>query len=382
MIFLFWCSVFLVVYSYVLYPLILTIIASPQLISRRYIEADAYPSVDVIIAAYNEESCIEARINNVLQQDYQGELRVLVASDGSQDKTGDIIKSFSDERVIAYDFKENRGKISVLNDLVQHAKADILVFSDANTEFNHDAITILVESFTDNVGGVSGELILETEDGNQNLDGLYWRYEQFLKKCESSLGSLLGANGAIYAIRRSLYQTLPQDTIVDDFCIVMNVKKQGFDVLYNENAIAKEEVAPSLQDEFGRRVRIGIGNYKAFMSNLWALSPSQGLLSWCYWSHKVLRWFAPHLLLVIFISNLFLLTDYFYRVIFILQVAFYLTAWLGERKIRHNQPVNKLVAIIAFFVSMNTALWLGFIKFLKGHKNGGWKSTARQGKAD
>ncbi len=382
MIFIFWCSLFLLVYSYVLYPLILRIITSPQLVSRRYIAADAYPSVDIIIAAYNEESCIEARINNILQQDYQGKIRILVASDGSQDNTGNIINSFTDQRVIAFDFKENRGKISVLNDLVAQAEADILVFTDANTEFNHDAITILVESFTDNVGAVSGELILETEDGNQNLDGLYWRYEQFLKKCESSLGSLLGANGAIYAIRRHLYQTLPQDTIVDDFCIVMNVKKQGFDVLYNENAIATEEVAPSLQDEFGRRVRIGIGNYKAFVSNLWALSPSQGVLSWCYWSHKVLRWFAPHLMLLTFVTNLLLIDQPFYLLLFILQIVFYLSAWLGERKIRNNQPVNKLIAIITFFVSMNTALWLGFIKFLKGHKNGGWKRTARQGKSN
>ncbi len=380
MAFLFWLSLFLLVYSYLIYPLLLRVVSSPQLISRRYIDANAYPSVDIIIAAYNEESCIEARINNALQQDYSGKIRILVASDGSQDNTGNIISRFTDERVLAFDFKENRGKISVLNDLVQQAEADILVFTDANTEFNPDAITILVESFTDNVGAVSGELILETTDGNQNLDGLYWRYEQFLKKCESSLGSLLGANGAIYAIRRHLYQPLPQDTIVDDFCIVMNVKKQGFDILYNENAIAREEVAPSLKDEFGRRVRIGIGNYKAFMSNLWALSPAQGVLSWCYWSHKVLRWFAPHLMIIVFVSNLFLLTGSFYVLFFIAQIAFYLVAWFGERKINAGQPVNKLVAIIAFFVSMNTALWLGFIKFLKGHKNGGWKRTARQGK--
>lgn len=380
MAFLFWLSLFLLIYSYLIYPLLLRVVSSPQLVSRRYIDANAYPSVDIIIAAYNEESCIEARINNALQQDYLGKMRILVASDGSQDNTGNIISRFTDERVLAFDFKENRGKISVLNDLVQQAEADILVFTDANTEFNSDAITILVESFTDNVGAVSGELILETEDGNQNLDGLYWRYEQFLKKCESSLGSLLGANGAIYAIRCPLYQALPQDTIVDDFCIVMNVKKQGFDVLYNENAIAKEEVAPSLKDEFGRRVRIGIGNYKAFMSNLWALSPAQGILSWCYWSHKVLRWFAPHLMIIVFVSNLFLLTDNFYLLLFIAQIVFYFIAWFGQQKINAGQPVNKFVAIIAFFVSMNTALWLGFMKFLKGHKNGGWKRTARQGK--
>jgi cellulose synthase/poly-beta-1,6-N-acetylglucosamine synthase-like glycosyltransferase len=377
MLILFWVAFFLLVYSYLIYPLILRLLVTIKDI--KLTTPEQWPSVDIIIAAYNEESCIKERIENALGQDYQGKLQVLVASDGSQDNTGVIIESFTSEKVLASNFKINRGKISVLNDLVAKSSADILVFTDANTDFNIDAVTILVESFTDNVGAVSGELILETEDGNQNLDGLYWRYEQFLKKCESELGSLLGANGAIYALKRELYIPLSTDTIVDDFCIVMNVKKQGFDVLYNNTAIAKEEVAPSLGDEVGRRIRIGIGNYKAFFANLWALSPTKGLLSWCYWSHKVLRWFAPHFMLITFVSNAFLLNNVFYVYLFCLQIAFYAIACFGQKRINNNQKVNGIVAIISFFISMNAALGQGFIRFCKGHKNGGWKRTARTG---
>jgi cellulose synthase/poly-beta-1,6-N-acetylglucosamine synthase-like glycosyltransferase len=377
MITLFWLALFLIIYSYLLYPLLLKVFVTPKEIKMEM--PTDLPSVDVIIAAYNEESCIKERIENALAQDYPGKVQVLVASDGSEDNTGKIIESFSDPRVIAFNYEVNRGKISVLNDLIAKSKAKILVFTDANTDFNTDAISVLVSSFSNNIGAVSGELILETDDGNQNLDGFYWKYEQFLKKAESQLGSLLGANGAIYALYRDLYIPLSTDTIVDDFCIVMNVKKQGYDVVYNNKAIAKEEVAPSMQDEFGRRVRIGIGNYKAFFANLWALSPMLGIMSWCYWSHKVLRWFAPHLMLILFIANASLLGNDFFNLILALQIAFYGTGLIGLKRINQQKHVNKPVAIISFFVSMNIALAQGFLRFCKGHKSGGWKRTARQG---
>lgn len=380
MLIIFWVSLAVLVYSYFVFPLLLKLFVKPENIEHQ--DMETYPDVDIIIAAYNEEACIHERIKNALNQQYQGKLRVLVASDGSQDRTGEIITSFSDERVIAINFEENRGKISVLNDLVSKSTADFLVFTDANTDFKENAVNVLISSFSEKTGAVSGELILVTDDGNQNKDGLYWKYEQFLKRCESALGGILGANGAIYAIRRDLYEPLSKDTIVDDFCIAMNVKKQGYDVLYNDKAIASEEVAPSLKDEFGRRVRIGIGNYKAFNANLWALSPSNGWFSFCYWSHKVFRWFAPHLMLLAFISNLFLINETLYFLTFIGQIAFYYLGWSGQRKINQGIKVSGPIAIISFFFSMNLGLGLGFIRFLKGHQNGGWKRTARQGETE
>jgi cellulose synthase/poly-beta-1,6-N-acetylglucosamine synthase-like glycosyltransferase len=377
MLVVFWGALSLLVYSYFIYPLLLKLLVKPKEIKLQTL--NELPSVDIIIAAYNEEACIKARIENALVQNYKGKLNILVASDGSRDKTSEIITGFTDSRVKAFDFPENRGKISVLNDLISQSRADYLVLTDANTDFNTDAVDILIRSFTDKVGVVSGELVLETEEGNQNQDGLYWKYEQLLKKYESALGGLLGANGAIYAIKRELYIPLSKDTVVDDFCIVMNIKKQGYQVLYNELAIATEEIAPSLKEEYGRRVRIGIGNYKAFMVNLWALSPLQGWFSLCYWSHKVLRWFAPHLMLVVFLSNLLLITTPVYLLLFIGQVVFYTIGYYGQRKIDSGKKVHGLVAIITFFLSMNVALAQGFLKFLKGHKSGGWQRTARSG---
>ncbi len=374
---LFWVLLALLFYSYILYPIILKLVVSPKPVTLK--KLDEYPPVDIIIAAYNEESCIKARIENALAQDYPGKLQILVGSDGSQDATGEIIESFTDSRVQAYNFSVNRGKISVLNDLVAKSTAEILVFTDANTDFQPDAVSLLVRSFDKNIGAVSGELILETEDGNQNVDGFYWRYEQFLKESESQLGSMLGANGAIYAMYRKLYLPLPTDTIIDDFCIVMNVKKQGYDTIYNNQAVATEEVAPSIEEEFGRRVRIGIGNYKAFFANLWALSPTIGLMSWCYWSHKVIRWFAPHIMLALLIVNMLLLDTPSFMALFAGQCLFYAIAFYGLSQIKNGYKIPKFVAIISFFVSMNLALAKGFLRFCKGHKNGGWKSTARQG---
>lgn len=377
MLVIFWVSLSLLVYSYFVYPLLLKLLVKPKSIGLQ--DITEYPSVDIIIAAYNEESCIKARIENALAQNYPGTLNILVASDGSKDKTGEIITGFTDTRVKAHDFPENRGKISVLNDLISQSTADYLVLTDANTEFNVDAVDILIRSFTGKVGAVSGELILETDAGNQNQDGLYWQYEQLLKKYESALGGLLGANGAIYAIKRELYIPLPKDTVVDDFCIVMNIKKQGYQVVYNDAAVATEEIAPSLKEEYGRRVRIGVGNYKAFMVNLWALSPLEGWFSLCYWSHKVLRWFAPHLMLVIFLSNLALIELTFYKFLFVGQVLFYGIGFYGQRQIDRGEKVNNLVSIVSFFLSMNIALGQGFLRFLKGHKSGGWQRTARSG---
>ncbi|MEE2022908.1 glycosyltransferase family 2 protein [Alkalimonas mucilaginosa] len=375
----FWLAIFLLVYSYFLYPLLLKLFITPKTPTQQ--QPEHWPSVDVILSAFNEESCIAERLHNLLQQDYPGPLNIRVASDGSKDNTGAIIQSFDDPRIQADVHTENRGKVAVLNDLVAQSKADILVFTDANTFFAKDAIRQLVMSFQQQIGAVCGELHLHTDDGNANSDGLYWRYEQFLKKSESALGALLGANGAIYAIRRTLYQPLPASTVVDDFCIVMNIKRQGYDVVYTTNAQASEEVAPSLQDEYGRRVRIGLGNYRAFRQHLWALSPLRGLLSWCYWSHKVLRWFGPHLMLLVLLSNLFLLSSAWYQAALAGQLLFYGLAWVGHLRIQQKQPTPSWLAILSFFVSMNVALAQGFLRFLRGNQQGAWKRTARHGDA-
>ncbi|MDN3652425.1 glycosyltransferase family 2 protein [Thalassotalea ponticola] len=375
MIWLFTISLIVIVYGYFIYPAVL------YYISQRYgnepQSTQHYPDVAVVIAAFNEQQSIADRVKNLQALQYPGKLTFYIGSDGSTDDTNAILASFTDPRLRVFAFAENRGKISVLNDLIDQVEQEVVVFSDANTEFAIDAVTELVSGLVDGVGAVCGKLHLYSKQDNENQDGLYWRYENFLKFHESRLGSLLGANGAIYALRKSLYQPLAKDTVVDDFTIVMNVKKQGYKVIYRALASAREEVAPTLNDEFGRRVRIGLGNYRALHQCRWALAPKYGILAWCFWSHKVVRWFIPHLLILLLLSNLFLLEHGVFKLFLTAQIAFYLIAWLGMIKLKHNKKLSRIQAIITFFVLMNLALLKGFYQFCFVKKQGSWQRTAR-----
>ncbi|MDP5030753.1 MAG: glycosyltransferase family 2 protein [Paraglaciecola sp.] len=371
----FWLSFTLLHYAYIIYPLILKYLVKPKKVEQYHYKN--WPDVDVVISAYNEEKCIKERLENLVEQDYPGKFRVLVASDGSSDLTSTIIESFSDPKILSFIFYKNRGKVTILNELISYSNAEIVVLTDANTQFANDAITQLVSCFTPKIGAVSGHLQLFSKENNNSTDALYWQYEQFLKQREATFGFLLGANGGIYAIRRTLYQHLPANTLVDDYCIIMNIIKQNYSIAYNNFALAEEEVAPSLRDEFNRRVRIGIGNYRAFFSMAWALSTSRGIFCWCYISHKVLRWFAPQLLITVFLSNLMLIQNTFYLILLLIQITFYAVATYGIYKLSNNKKIIKPIRITAFFVAMNAALAVGFLRYITGSKNINWKSTHR-----
>ncbi|MGY5450730.1 glycosyltransferase family 2 protein [Agarivorans sp. MS3-6] len=387
---LFWIAVGLIIYSYALYPIVLLMMSGIKQAIRdtRYVwrrherrsnQPETWPSVSIIIAAYNEEQCLQQRIDNLLQLNYpKDKLNIHIGSDGSTDATADILNAVKASHVKAHVFEQNRGKINVLNDLVEIAADSILVMSDANTHFEADVIENLVRHFdSDDIGAVCGELHLVDSESEDNKDGIYWRYEQMLKFHESRLGALLGANGAIYAIAKPLYQALPANTIVDDFMIVMNVSKAGKKVLYEPNAVAYEEVAPSLHEEEKRRVRIGTGNYQAFTRCLWALNPLLGARCFSYISHKVLRWFTPHLMLIALFSNLMLVGHAWYGALLALQVAGYLIAAWGNSRSKQGKSLPGSIAFLTFFVSMNLALLKGFYSFLFKNVQGTWQRTSR-----
>jgi cellulose synthase/poly-beta-1,6-N-acetylglucosamine synthase-like glycosyltransferase len=165
--------------------------------------------------------------------------------------------------------------------------------------------------------------------------------------------------------------------VIDDFSIAMNVRRQGLGVIYNPLAIATEEVAPNLKEEFRRRVRIGAGNYQALALNYWAMSPSRGIFAWCFWSHKVMRWFVPHAMVLALVSNALLLDRGVFRVLFVLQLGFYLSAWVGSALLSSGRRVPRPVALVTFFVSMNVALGQGCIRFMLGRHSGAWRRTDR-----
>jgi cellulose synthase/poly-beta-1,6-N-acetylglucosamine synthase-like glycosyltransferase len=341
-----------------------------------HIEAGSCPSVSVVISAFNEEKCIAKRIQNLLDLNYPHEnIHFYIGSDGSTDNTVEIAKGYKDSRLTVVNFEANRGKAVVINDLLSMADGEIVVFSDANTFYESGAVKMLVRHFQDKqVGAVCGELKLVDGDSQKNLDGLYWKYERVLKFNESRIGALLGANGAIYAVRRILYEPIPNDTIVDDFTIALNVSLTGNKVLYDPEAVAIEEVAPSTGDEFIRRIRIGSGNFQALHRFVALLSPLYGSLFWAYFSHKVLRWITPFLLFIVFLGSLVLsLNNQFYAVFSMLQLLVYVVSYY----LRNTIIANTLLNFLVFFVNMNIALGFGAVNYYRGSAKGTWNSTKR-----
>jgi cellulose synthase/poly-beta-1,6-N-acetylglucosamine synthase-like glycosyltransferase len=379
-----------VVYSYVVYPVLLAVVASAVQTLRdvryvyrkreRRVRTDSeLPAVAVVISAFNEERHIRQRIDNLLTLNYPPQLlRAYIGSDGSHDSTGSILAACDDRRIAAFVFEENRGKANVLNDLMGRVKEPIVVFSDANTFFDREALRILVGHFSDpRVGGVSGELRLLDGSGD-NQDSLYWRIEQLLKFFEARIGGLLGANGAIYAIRRSLWQALPADTICDDFCVAMNVAAARHRLVYEPAAWAEEETPQGIGDEYQRRVRIGIGNFQALVRHPEYLWRSSVGTAFAYVSHKVLRWVAPHLLIVGLMASVALAVQSTAWLAFaVLQLAGYVGAAFLYRLSRQGRSLPSPLRIPAFLFALNWAFLVASKRYLGGQYSGSWRRTSR-----
>jgi cellulose synthase/poly-beta-1,6-N-acetylglucosamine synthase-like glycosyltransferase len=276
------------------------------------------------------------------------------------------------------DFHENRGKATVLNAGVPEAQGSVIVFSDANTFFEPTAIRELVRWFDDaTIGAVCGRLVLTDPKKGRNVDSLYWKYETFMKICESRLGALLGANGAIYALRKDDYVAIPSNTLVDDFVIPLVSKlKNGKTIVYDERAVAWEECPPEIGDEFRRRSRIGAGGFQA-MLRLWPLlSPRGGWIALSFFSHKVLRWLCPFFLIVALAANLLCLDSPAFVGLLAGQIVFYLASALGA-VVPGQGALGRFVRLPAMFTSMNLALLVGFWNWISGQQGGVWQRTVR-----
>lgn len=376
---LFWISLLAVVYSYLGYALLIYV--SSRLFGRDLVPPEVLdeelPTASLLIAAHNEERFIAQRVENALAMDYPREkLEIAVASDGSSDRTNEIVRQYADQGVRLLDFPQRRGKSTMLNDGIQQVSGEIVMLTDANTFFEPDAAKKLVRWFSDpELGFICGRLILIDPQTGGNVDGLYWKYETFLKQCENRLGGLLGANGAIYAIRRSAYVPIPGETIVDDFVIpLLSHLKHKLKIHYDTEAVAREECPPTIKDEFRRRTRIGAGGFQS-LQWLWPLMlPKYGWLAVTFVSHKVLRWFCPFFLIAVFASNLFLIGQPLYQVLFALQLAFYGLSLVGMF-VKANGLMPRLLRLTTMFTSMNLALFLGFWRWLAGRQKGVWQRT-------
>ena len=387
----FWFSAACIVYAYAGYPLVLILLSSARQFrsdwqhvsgsgSRRVVSpAGELPRVAVLVAAFNEERHIGERVRNLLAQTYPADrLRIYIGSDASDDRTSEIVRGFDSDRLTFADFTARRGKSSVINDLAAMATEELLVLTDANTFFQPDAVHKLVRHFErPEVGCVCGELRLVADGATgDNQDHIYWRYERMLKFFESRIGALLGANGGVYALRREGFVAIPPNTIVDDFWISMQIIETGQQCVYDPEAVATETIPERIGDEFRRRVRIGMGNYQALTRFVGLLNPRHGAVAFTFMSHKCLRWFVPHFMVLAFVSNLILAGQGAYAVLLLGQVLFYAGAWLGWHRSRSGDT-PRLLRLPLFFVSMNLGLLVGFWRFATSGTSGVWARSAR-----
>jgi cellulose synthase/poly-beta-1,6-N-acetylglucosamine synthase-like glycosyltransferase len=377
----FWVCLVLVVYAYFGYPLLIWCVA--RWFGRRNLlpvaTHDDLPSLTVLIAAYNEEAVLEERLRNALAMDYpRGKLEIVVASDGSTDGTAEIVRRYAGCGVRLLEYRTRRGKAAVLNAAFRELKGDIVILTDANTHTDPQAARKLVRWFRNpQVGVVCGRLVLSDCTTGRNLDSLYWKYETFIKQSEGRLGALLGANGAIYAIRRQVFAPIPNDTIIDDLVIPLLARlRTGCAIVYDRDAVAHEETAPDFGCEFRRRSRIGAGGFQS-MGMLWKLLyPLQGWVAFTYCSHKILRWLGPFFLLGLVVSNLLLLEEPFFQSLLLGQFGFYVVSALGACVPASIKPL-RLFRLTTLFAGMNMALLVGFWRWLRGSQKAAWHRTVR-----
>ena len=330
--------------------------------------------VSVIIAAHNEDKHIIDRICDLLNQDYPApQMEIILVSDGSDDSTNFLIHDFKnrnkdiDIKLKFLSYNRRRGKAYALNLGVKNAKGEFLVFTDARQRFDTQVIRELLANFSDpEVGCVSGELILETELGATEPDPvrLYWNYEKWIRKKESQIDSVVGVTGAIYAIRRELYVQIPLGTILDDVFIPMQIVMSDLRVIFDPSALCYDSLSPDPQIEFGRKVRTLMGNFQILrlLPELRLLQKNR-LLFQCI-SHKYLRLAMPYLLLLIFISNIFLLHG-IYLLTAACQIIFYLFAIFGYL-LRNESFLYFSFPYV--FVKLNYAAVLGLFNFLRNNK--------------
>jgi poly-beta-1,6-N-acetyl-D-glucosamine synthase len=323
-------SLLMVLYVYLLYPLLVRCMKQKAEVSVA--SAEAWPSVSVIISAYNEENCIYQRIHNIMQLDYPKELiEIIVGSDGSIDSTVSIVKNAFPE-VNVLDFKTNRGRSSVHNDCAKQASNQILLFTDAESLFTKDFLKKITRPFSDtNVGLTTGVMELLDKDENELTvsRGFYWKFEYWLRDVESQAGLLSVASGCCMAIRRDLYQPLPEITDDIDFICPIDVVLAGYKNRHVPDAVVYESQFTSARGELRSRIRMTARNLAGTLRHLRLAKVQNPKLLWSLWSHKILRWATPCFLITAFVSSLFMLPSPVGLLLFGVQALAYALALLG-----------------------------------------------------
>lgn len=373
----------LILNSYIAYPIIMKIAA--LFVRDSVANVEKLQPVSILISVYNEEKVILEKIKNIIELEYdQDKIEVLIGSDGSTDNTNKILEELN----IKYEwlsvniFNNRRGKARVLNDLANSAKNDILVFTDANTIFRNDLLKNLIPKLgAPEVGGISGRLILiePSMSFEKSIEEKkYWEYETFIKMYEGQNGILIGANGGIFAIKKHLFRELPVDKpVTDDLFICLSVLGQNHKFLYEKEAVAYEEVAPKLIHEFRRKVRFAASNFQTLIYFKKLLFNKRFLLSYAFWSHKIIRWFSPLILSALFILTVLAFNlGYYFKILLLVQIIFLVLALCGFlfRKLNYKMAI---ISLPFYFIMTNIALLKGLLNFIQNKHKAYWDSTPR-----
>ncbi len=386
---IFWLSAFFIVYTYVGYGLVLFgLVRLRRLVKGKRptpaVPTNALPTLTLVVAAYNEADIMAAKIENTRALDYPREkLSLLFVTDGSTDATPEVVRNYPEVKLMHA--PERRGKINAIHRAMHEVKTETVVFTDANTFLNKDALLLIARHYQDpTVGAVSGEKRVRIEENADATagEGMYWKYESTLKKWDSELHSVVGAAGELFSVRRSLYEAVAADTILDDFMISMQIAQRGYRIVYEPDAYATELSSENIGEELKRKVRIAAGGIQSILRLSEAANPFKNpLLAFQYVSHRVLRWtVTPFLMILALIASGIIAAttgEVLYVVLFLAQLIFYgmaLAGWLLEKK----KMKSKIFFIPYYFCMMNYAVVMGIRRYMNGSQNAAWDKSKRK----
>lgn len=372
---LFWLSLFLLAYSYAIYPLLLSFFA--RVFGRPAAASESFfPAVAVIVPVYNEQAVVRRKIENILALDYpKDKLDIWIGSDCSTDATHGIVRSLADPRVHLWIADARGGKTEVINRLAPQVKADVLMFTDANTMHRSGSLRKMVRHFADPaVGGVGGH-IEHVFVQKEIEEVLYRSFESRQKVLESRLHSTISAYGGFYSVRRELFRPIRYNAYSnDDVLIPMNIIRGGRRVIFDAEAVSEEDTTENIRHEFSRRIRIGAGNFQAFFWLLDFLNPLKGWPWFCYVSHKATRWFSPFFILSAALSCALLA---FAGGPPAFAVLFWAGVCVAAVALSYLAVPVRPVRPLYYFISMNAALFLGFFRYVAGIRSAAWSRTER-----
>ncbi len=375
---LFWTIVALIFYTYFGYPA--AILGLSLVINRKVLKKDYEPTVTFLITAYNEEKNLREKLENTLALDYpRDRLEILVASDGSTDQTDEIVRGYAERGVSLHRVEGRVGKTETQNQAMKAAKGEIVIFSDATTKYRTDAIRKLVRNYSDpSIGAVSGRYEYVNPKGAPVGIGtiLFWKYENSIKSRQVRINTVTGCCGCIYSVRKDLYEPLPRD-IISDLVEPLKILAKGYRIAFEPEAVAYEETTETSKQEFSMRVRV----ISRGMNGLWYMrelfNPFRyGFISFQLFSHKVLRWMIPFWLLLLLLTNLYLIGQgsTFYTLCFVLQVLFYAGAAGGYLLDRMGRKI-RLLALPLYYCVVNAASMAAFFRIIAGRKSIVWETV-------